>query len=389
MAARPTSGGIDMTAHPPRILLPLLGDMQREASARIKYGLFADALARQFGTVIPCDVTLRGPMRYLNALQTFHFSYKVWRQRFLKNIAAFEVRSRLVAKQVIRYHPDLVLQIGVTFDASRFQTQKPVYIYTDYTAALSASHRDNLRSPFSTVGRQQWFALETEAYQRAQHIFVRSRLVRDSLVKDYGIKDGKITVCGGGVNFQPLPQAVTHSAKDFPLALFIGKDFKRKSGDTLLQAFALVRREMPNARLRVVTGDQIPASLPLDGVEICPVTWDRGQIGSFYREADFFVLPSRLETWGDVLLEAMAFGLPCVGVKSDAMGEIISAGETGLLIPTGDVPALASAMLSLMGDSVLRARMGRAGRQRVETHFTWEQVSASMRPILVKNNVDR
>lgn len=366
----------------PRILLAHVGDIQREDHARIKFGLFADSLAHECGPLSFCDATLRGWRRFFNALQVFSPRFQVWRERFWKNTAAFDTRSRLVARQVQREKPDLVVQIGVIFDATRYQREVPVYLYCDYTAALSAARPGTLRSPFTAADLKRWLAMETETYQCASHIFVRSHMVKESLERDYGIEAAKISIVGGGVNLSPLPQLQDDTGGSAPTVLFIGKEFSRKGGDLLLQAFALVNQELPAARLRVVTGEPIPSGLPLDGVHVYPATWQREPIFAHYLLADLFVLPSRLETWGDVLLEAMAFGLPCIGVESDAMGEIIVHGETGLLTPAGDVPALASGLLMILRDPHLRARMGAAGRNRVETRFTWDKVAAQMGAII-------
>jgi glycosyltransferase involved in cell wall biosynthesis len=101
-------------------------------------------------------------------------------------------------------------------------------------------------------------------------------------------------------------------------------------------------------------------------------------IEALYREADVFVLPSRLETWGDVLLEAMAFGLPCLGVAGEAMDEIIVDGVTGAIVPPNDVEALAEQLTRLLCDRDRARSWGLAGRQRVEAEFTWARVVARL-----------
>jgi len=113
----------------------------------------------------------------------------------------------------------------------------------------------------------------------------------------------------------------------------------------------------------------------MSGVEVLPPNWNRSAIRDYYRSADILVLPSRLETWGDVLLEAMAFELPCVGVAGEAMHEIIEHEVSGLITPPEDKDALAAALLCLLRDPALRRRYGEAGRQRVETLFSWDIVS--------------
>ena len=372
-----------------RVLVAMVGDVQNDAFARIKYGHFCNALERSGVKVDTLDASLRGLSRIWNALRFFHPSTRVWRERFWKNVPAFEARSRQVC-HYIRAHDsrwDIVVQIGVVFDARRCQSNLPVVIYTDYTARLSAERPDAGRSPFSATQRDQWVERERHAYRGALHIFTRSRLVRESIIRDYGILPEKVTVIGGGVNFTPLPEAGSYSDGE-PVVLFLGKEFQRKGGDILLEAFAQVRKEIPSARLRMVTNGPIPAGLPLDGVEVVTPTWDRARVARLYQEADLFVLPSRLETWGDVLIEAMAYGLPCIGVRSDAMEEIISDGETGLLVPPQDSEALAEALIQILRDPYTRAQMGQAGRQRVESFFTWDSVvdrmSGSLNSLLME-----
>lgn len=366
-----------------RVLLALVGDIEREIAAHVKYGYFARALAQECGEVIPVDATLRGLARLWNAALVFHPNQHIWRERFWKNIYTFQSRSRRVARAVQRHKPNLVLQLGAVFDASLYQTLAPVVIYTDYTARLSARRADAGRSPFTPAQRQRWLALESAAYQRAHHVFARSQMVLDSLVGEYQVPAEKISIVGGGVNFSALPELSGQARPtEEPIALFIGKEFLRKGGDVLLQAFALARREFPAARLALVTGERIPPGLPMAGVDLLAPTWERDSLMELYRHSDIFVLPSRLETWGDVLPEAMAFGLPCVGVQSDAMGEIITGAETGLIVPPEDPKALAAALLRLFRDPELRARMGRAGRRRVENLFTWERVAAAMCPVI-------
>lgn len=340
--------------------------------------MLAEALIRQGQEIIPVDATLRGIPRVFNAIQTFRPNLQEWRERFWKNISAFETRSRLLADQVLFHHPDLILQIGVTFDATRYQQEIPLHIYTDYTAALSARSAHIGRSPFTPSERELWIQMEHEAYHRAAHIFARSRFVKFSLMRDYGVSDKMITVCGGGVNIDPLPDIPKRSISATPKILFIGKEFKRKGGDLLLKAFSMALQKFPRAVLIVVTNEKIDENLPRKNVRIKTATWNRTAIHELYQNADIFVLPSRLETWGDVLLEAMSFGLPCIGVTSDAMGEIIQHGECGLLVPAEDAAELANAMSTLLDNPEMRRSMGMAGRQQVEASFTWEKVATQI-----------
>jgi glycosyltransferase involved in cell wall biosynthesis len=85
--------------------------------------------------------------------------------------------------------------------------------------------------------------------------------------------------------------------------------------------------------------------------------------------ASLFVLPSRTEGISLTLLEAMASGLAVVTTRVGGNPEVVADGETGLLVPAANPPALAAALLKLHEDADLRQRMGQAGRRRVEQHF--------------------
>lgn len=368
----------------PRLAVTLVGDITREAGAQVKYGHLVDALRRRFEVAAVIDVTLRGLPRLLNALRVIHPDRHVWQQRFYQNVPAFAARSRLAARRIaaLAGQVDLILQIGALFDSRWSEPPLPSVIYTDYTQHLSGQKPEAGRSPFTAAQRARWLELEGRAYRRAAAVTTRSEFVRRSVIEAYGIPAGQVSVVGGGVNFAALPDLTGRSERGGQTLLFIGKEFYRKGGDVLLRAFARVRAQAPQARLLLVTADPLPADLPLEGVERIEATWERARIEALYRQADLFVLPSRLETWGDVLLEAMAYGLPCVGVRGEAMQEIIEDGRTGLLVPPGDEAALAQALARLLADPPMRAALGRSARERVEASFTWDRVVEQLTPVL-------
>ncbi len=92
-----------------------------------------------------------------------------------------------------------------------------------------------------------------------------------------------------------------------------------------------------------------------------------------FRRADVFVFPSLRESFGGALVEAMAAGLPAIASDTGSIPWIMAPGESGLLFPTGDGPALAAAILELAADQERRAAMGRRGRKEFLARFTLEQ----------------
>lgn len=367
-----------------RLLGFLSVGLGRDPAAETKYGLFLDALARRFDLIGMYDVSLRGYRRLWAGVLNFHPNQRVWKERYYKNIYSFRERSRSAAyiQNCYKEQADLVFQVGVLFDAYWDKLRIPNVIYTDWTARLSAESTYRFRSPLRGANLSRWLDCESRAFHRAAHIFTRSEFVRQDIVQHYGIPLEKVSVVGGGVNLDPFPAPPTPRQIDSLLVLFIGSEFKRKGGDVLLRAFSLVRNRIPKARLRLLTRDSIPADLPMENVEIVPYVWDRAKICRLYEEADLFVLPSREETWGDVLLEAAAYGLASISVRGSVMAEMIKDGETGLLTPLEDIDELATAMTTLLENTDLRLRLGERARLHVKSYFTWDHVVERMAPII-------
>jgi len=160
-----------------------------------------------------------------------------------------------------------------------------------------------------------------------------------------------------------------------PQVLAVGRLQLQKGFDLLLQAWQSVQRQMPEARLRIVGAGPLGAQLTAlatslgiaASVEFIAPT---DQIEARYREAAVFVLSSRYEGMPLALLEAQALGVPAVAFDCPTGPREILSEATGVLVPSGDVPALAQAMLRLLRDPALRARMGAAGIARDREIFS-------------------
>ena len=147
--------------------------------------------------------------------------------------------------------------------------------------------------------------------------------------------------------------------------LFLGGDFERKGGPDLLEAWEQGRISEV-ATLKIVTGNDIPVRehdgvVWLSGISVHTDEWL-----NLWRAADVFVMPTREEAFGNVFQEASAAGLPSIGTRITALPEVIIDGETGLLIPSGNVTGLINALRTLIESPEMRYRMGAAARRHVE-----------------------
>ncbi|HET6779433.1 MAG TPA: glycosyltransferase family 4 protein [Gemmatimonadales bacterium] len=102
---------------------------------------------------------------------------------------------------------------------------------------------------------------------------------------------------------------------------------------------------------------------------------DRPEVARRYREADLFTLPSSAEAFGNVFAEALASGLPIVGSRVGGIPDLVEHGTNGLLVPSGDVAALAGAIKYLADDPQLREEMAQRNRAKAESNLQWSQVT--------------
>ncbi|MFT5129761.1 MAG: glycogen(starch) synthase [Rhodothermales bacterium] len=159
-----------------------------------------------------------------------------------------------------------------------------------------------------------------------------------------------------------------------PQMLYVGRLSQEKGVDCLLQAVAKLEGDW---QLGIVgDGPERPALEAMADDRVRFLGWqDKAKLRQRYQEASIFVLPSRYEGMANVVLEAMASGLPVVATTVGGNAELIVPGETGWLVPPDDPDAMAHALRPLLRDSELRIRCGRAGRARVEQQFGWRAVA--------------
>ena len=172
-------------------------------------------------------------------------------------------------------------------------------------------------------------------------------------------------------NVTVIPDPITIEAKSAEVksekgskrVVTIGRYAYQKGYDLLLQAWAEVEKHNTDWTLEIYgMGDQAPYRHIITDLGIdtnrCLLNGPVDDVGQVYKNSSIFVLSSRFEGFGLVLVEAMAFGLPVVSFDCPAgPDEIITDGHDGLLAPSGDVKALAKKLMLLMADENLRKRL--------------------------------
>jgi glycosyltransferase involved in cell wall biosynthesis len=210
-------------------------------------------------------------------------------------------------------------------------------------------------------------ALHRHAYARC----VDSSWAAQAMIDGDDLAAPSTHVVGCGRNADTAPPR----GRDWstPRFLFVGNDWERKNGDGVLRAFAHLRAAHPTAHLDVVGGHP---PIDMEGVTThgrldVHQREGRERLELLFGRATCFVMPSWLEPFGIVYVEAAAAGLPSIGTAVG--GTATSIGDGGLRVDPSDPAALVEAMTCLAEPDRARA-LGDAARSRSE-HFTWRKVA--------------
>jgi glycosyltransferase involved in cell wall biosynthesis len=317
------------------------------------------------------------PEIILNFFIAFFCFKSNWKRYFKRTTYAFRLMTK-IAQNYIRKNKhkyDIILQSGVIFSVSFDKPPLPYYLYLDHVYQISKRYPliPGIRGTQPNCATERWEKLEAKVYTDADKIFTMSVFTKNALMKYYGISESKIIVVGAGPNFENFPE-IKEKHYDGKTVLFIGKDFYRKGGETMLSAFRMVRKEISQARLLIVGDNKEKLNITEPGVEIKGLLSFK-EVEKLYLEASVFALPTLREAFGLAFLEAMAYKLPCIGTNLEAIPEIIDDGHTGFLIERYDAKLLAQKLILLLKDTNLAKTMGERGYQKVITNFGWDIVA--------------
>jgi 2-deoxystreptamine N-acetyl-D-glucosaminyltransferase/2-deoxystreptamine glucosyltransferase len=235
--------------------------------------------------------------------------------------------------------------------------------------------------------------VERLTLRRAAAVLVLVPRTAELLAAD-GLPAGRVHVLPSGFE----PRLFEHPGPDpfpqlpHPRVGYVGRLAPQKAPHRVVQAFAEVEAR---AHL-VIVGDGPLRRVVEDAIAGSPVR-DRithhgfvphAQVPAVLAALDVLVLPSVYEEMGSVLVEAMASGVPVVASNVGGIPQVVTDRATGLLVPPGDVAALAKAIDELVRDEDLRARLGRAARERAG-RYSWPGLAAQVAQVYADARAER
>lgn len=220
------------------------------------------------------------------------------------------------------------------------------------------------------------------ALRLAKHVVVNSEAVKERIIEGHGIRPGRVSVVPNGVDlsrFSPGPPRA-HSSNGLVVGAMSNLRPEKGLPD-LVRAVGLVRELGRDVRL-VIHGEGpmrkdlagMVAGLKLEPWVSLPGSTREPEVA--LRELDVFVLPSLSESCSNGLMEAMATALPVIATSVGGNVDLVQHEVTGLLVPPGDAPALAQAIVRLADDRALAAGLGERARTHADSVFGMDRMVA-------------
>lgn len=231
-------------------------------------------------------------------------------------------------------------------------------------------------------------------FRRSRVVLLSNRLYSD--VEKF-VDPAQVRICPNGMDVTVAKEGRPDEGSGSPKILFLSNLIEEKGVLVLLEACQLLKRRGVEFECQLVGGEGDITSERLNTrlVEM-GITSEVKYLGRKYGEekmavfhqSDIFVFPTfyRMETFGLVLLEAMAAGLPCVSTDEGGVPDLVLDGETGLIVEKRNAEDLADKLETLIAYPDMRRRMGVAGRHHYQSHFTANHFEERMVSILNETN---
>jgi glycosyltransferase involved in cell wall biosynthesis len=227
-----------------------------------------------------------------------------------------------------------------------------------------------------TNWRARWGRLGT-------HVVANSEATREHLIRVLRVRPEHITVILDAPKFMTVPsradiervRAEFGYAPDQPVLICLGRLTDEKGHAVLLQALARIRREFPRVRLLIVGKghlrrelEKLTRALRLD--DIVTFTGYRDDVSALLSAATVAVHPSLTDAAPFTNIECLRFGVPVISTEVGGISEVIRDGETGILVPRNDVPALAEAVCRALRDPKALRALTERGQLEVAARFS-------------------
>ena len=209
---------------------------------------------------------------------------------------------------------------------------------------------------------------QREYYNTCNKIFTMGKWLEKELVEQYGLPKEKVIHVGGGCNIDTT--LIDNTNRIGNKILFVGKDFERKNGLLVVEAFKIAKLTNSNLELYIAGPEEIEFNDP--SIHFLGLL-SFSELVKYFNICDIFCMPSKFEAYGLVFVEALIFGLPCIGRNAYEMPYFIEDGETGFLLQKEDPKELSELMLKLIDSERIKKNV-LSKRDWYIKKYSWENV---------------
>jgi glycosyltransferase involved in cell wall biosynthesis len=246
-----------------------------------------------------------------------------------------------------------------------------------------------LRVPIVVSGYR---SLHPKQYERllwrlSRRIVCNAEASKEVLIRDLGIDASRIAVVPNGVDTDLFCPAPDERSKE-PTVVYIGRLVQDKDPLTLVEAFRMVAGRLPGARFEIVGNgplkEKIAEYISSHGLQQrIQLTEGTRDVLSHLRKAWVFAMASETEASPNVIIEAMAAGVPVVATRVGGIPELVAEGKTGLLVPPHDPARLADALSELLVNDISRSAMCEHARERAVECYGLDSVTRKTEEVFI------
>lgn len=212
---------------------------------------------------------------------------------------------------------------------------------------------------------------QKQILKQAECIFTMGKWLENHLIEYSGLPRDKVKAVGGGINLDVTK--INPEPKKNNKILFVGRDFIRKGGDLVVDAFLILNEKyLKNAELYIIGSNPSINTTNSNIYIIGDIPSER--LSEYFNKCDIFCMPSRFEAYGLVFIEALVYGLPCIGRNAYEMKEFIKDGENGYLIENDNAEILALKMYELLNNTEIKENVI-SRREEYIKEYSWDNVA--------------
>lgn len=364
---------------------------RKRTRSHTAYSLFKSLRELDDVNVYDLDVSLKGSALFFHKL-----SNMVVHQGKLKSKYNFSKRYLKSLEGNLLHEIQKNKNIDAIIETADIGAIKeiPFYLYQDLSIDVLIKYFQEYNHPApgweifdldDLYKRKEW---QMRIYDQCAGIFTKSKWLADSLMGNTGISPEKVHVVDVGINVKPelIYHSFSEKRKQDKTIFFVGRDFFRKGGHLVVEAFKLLRKNYSKNVKLIIAGPKswpLTGRIPEDVRYIGDASWKI--IQQYFKASDVFCMPSYFEGgYPIVFAEALSFGIPCIGQNIQGMSEIIKPGVNGYLLNSDSIDELAKLIIKVIEDDKMKSSVESMSKS-YQNYYSWCRVASDMVEVIKKD----